>query len=117
MSGVPNQGHFYCSACFAEPSWMLYERSCKAKGIDGHFSYRCPTKQKAYKLRALLNKMYAKGMLSALERFRWYVSDAMDVQTFDMTYIYAEHLWLDADEVRDDDSRVMSAPIVGSFGG
>lgn len=114
MSGVPNQGHFYCSAAFDSPAWLIYERSCKSKGIDGHFAYRCPNKAKAYKLRSILNKMYAAGMLSALARFRWYVSDAMDVQTFDMTYIYAEHLWFDAAEVRDDDSEVMSAPIVSN---
>lgn len=115
MSGVPNQGHFYCSAAFGDKAWIIYERSCKSKGIDGHFAYRCPNKDKAYKMRALLNKMYVAGMLSALARFRWYVEDHFS-NIFLCDYFYAEQLWHEAAEVRADDSQVISAPIVSNGG-
>lgn len=102
MSGVPNQGHFYCSAAFGGKAWIVYERSCKSKGIDGHFAYRCPNKAKAYKLRSILNKMYAAGMLSALARFRWYADKFSNV--FMCDYFYAEQLWHESSSSRDGDS-------------
>lgn len=108
MSGVPNQGHFYCSAAFDGSAWLLLERSCKAKGIDGHFCYRCPSKAKAYRLRSILNNLYKCDRLSALARFRFFADspDLEDFGSYDMVYYYALGLW--------DDSQIMSAPIVNN---
>lgn len=110
MSGVPNQGHFYCSAAPVGSAWIIYERRNKKASIDGHFSYRCSSRYYAYKLANVLNSLYSLGALVPLQRFREFVRDCPN---YSFDYFYACGL-LDSLIGSRDDSEVMSAPIVSN---
>lgn len=71
MSGVPNQGHFYCSASRIDGRWFICERRCKKHRIYGGYIGSCKSRYFAYELRNVLEKMYRLGAYDKLTRWRF----------------------------------------------
>lgn len=111
MSGVPRQGHFYCTPCFLGASWLIYERSSKKNGIKGGFVYSAKSRYFAYKLRNLLERMYRLGAFEQLSRWRSVFGGrhSVDFECYLDALAFARNLLI---EFRPDDSQVMSAPVV-----
>lgn len=115
MSGVPNRGHFYCTSCLFGSDWLIYERRCKAKGIEGGFVYSARSRYHAYQLRNVLEKMYRLGAYDKLKRWCF---------VFGGKHPFTHNIYLDAlafarqllAEFAPDDFKVISAPIVSNGG-
>lgn len=113
MSGVPNQGHFYCTPCFLGADWLIYERSSKKNGIKGGFVYSAKSRYFAYKLRNVLEESYRLGAFDALARWRSVFGGRhpADFECYFDALDFARGLLVD---FLPDDSHVMSAPILSN---